>query len=67
MAKVAKLVSVSFQTRVVVEDSATDEEILDVARPKFVEKVRTELGEHLEKIEDDTECPYGTFDDDDEQ
>jgi hypothetical protein len=66
MTKVAKLVSVCFQTRVVVEKSATDEDILDVARPKFVEKVRTELGEHLEGIEEDTECPYGTFDDDEQ-
>ncbi len=61
MAKVAKLVLVSLMTRVVVEDSATDEQILGEARPKFIEKVNTELGENLEEIYDDTECPYGSL------
>jgi len=58
MAKVAKLVYVSFLTRVVVEDTATDDEILDIARPKFIDKVRTELHENLEEIINDTEVPY---------
>lgn len=44
--------------RVVVDESATDKQILDEARPKFIEKVNTELGENLEEIYDDTECPY---------
>lgn len=58
MTKTAKLVMVSFMTRVIVEDSAIDEEILEMGRPRFIEKITTELGEHLESIEDDTECPY---------
>lgn len=58
MAKVAKLVAVSLLTRVIVEDTASDEEILDAACPRFIEKISTELSEHLEYIEDDTECPY---------
>lgn len=61
MSKVAKLVAVSLLTRVVVDDTATEEEILDAARPRYFDKVRTELGDNLEYIEDDTECPYGTF------
>ncbi len=58
MAKVAKLVLVGLMTRVVVEENATDEQILDAARPNIIEKVNTELGENLEEITDDIECPY---------
>ena len=60
MAKVAKLVLVSLMTRVIVEDTATDEEILAIARPKFHAIVENELMENLESIADDTECPYGS-------
>lgn len=60
----AKLVYTSFLTRVVVDDNATDEQIIDMARPKLVEQVRTELTENLEEIVDDEECPYdSSFDD----
>jgi hypothetical protein len=58
MAKVAKLVTVSFTTRVIVEDTASDEEIIEASRGKVAEKVINELQEHLESIEDDTEMPY---------
>ena len=61
MTKVAKLVLVSLMTRVVVDENATDEQILDAARPNFIEKVNTELGENLEEITNDTECPYGSL------
>lgn len=59
--KVAKLATVSFMTRVVVNENATNEEILNAARPKFAEKVATELGENLEEIVDDEECPFGVL------
>jgi hypothetical protein len=62
MAKVAKLVAISLLTRVIVDENATEEEILGKAVPKFMEKVNEEIGEHLEYIVDDEECPYGTFD-----
>jgi hypothetical protein len=58
MSKVAKLVYVSLATRVVVDSDATDEQILEIAKANFLEKVNTELGEHLEEIIDDKECPY---------
>ncbi len=61
MTKVAKLVYVSFITRVVVDENATDDQIIEAAKPNLYEKVRLETGENLEKIEDDTECPYGIF------
>jgi hypothetical protein len=59
--KVAKLVYVSMVTRVVVDENATDEQILEAARANFIEKVQTELGEHLEEIIDDEECPFGSI------
>ena len=59
--KVAKLVYVSMVTRVVVDENATDEQILEAAKANFIEKVQTELGEHLEEIIDDEECPFGSI------
>jgi hypothetical protein len=56
--KVAKLVTVSLITRVIVDYGADDETILELARPKFVDKINKELNEHLEYIEDDDECPF---------
>jgi hypothetical protein len=56
--KVAKLVYVSMVTRVIVDEDATDEQIIQAARPQFAEKVQTELGENLEEIVNDEECPY---------
>lgn len=57
--KVAKLVAVSFLTRVVVDKNATQEEILAKAKNKFQAKLNNnELGENLEYIEEDTECPF---------
>lgn len=56
--KVAKLVAVSFLTRVVVEENATEEEILEKAKSNFAFKIEDELSENLEYIVDDIECPY---------
>jgi hypothetical protein len=65
MAKIAKLVTVSLMTRVVVDENATDEQILDQAKANFQEKIdNNELGDNLEEIVDDTECPFGTFQED---
>ena len=61
MSKVAKLVSVSLMTRVIVDEGASDSEILELAGIKLSEKIQNELTEHLESIEDDIECPYDPF------
>lgn len=58
MKKVAKLVVVSLMARVVVDEDATDEQILDAVRPQFANKVQMELEDHLEEIFDDKECPF---------
>lgn len=58
MTKIAKLVCVSLMTRVIVDKTTTDEQILELAKERFVEKIYSEIGEHLEYIEKDTESPY---------
>jgi hypothetical protein len=58
MAKVAKLVYASFVVRVVVDDTLTEEEIIDRSAIKFKCAVNDELNENIEKVVDDTECPY---------
>jgi hypothetical protein len=45
-------------TRVIVDEDATEEQILEAAKHRFIDKVQTELGEHLEFIGYDDECPY---------
>jgi len=58
MAKVAKLVYASFVVRVVVDDTMTEEEIIDRSAIKFKCAVNDELNENIEKVVDDTEYPY---------
>jgi hypothetical protein len=58
MAKVAKLVYLSMVTRVIVDEDAREEEIVEAARENFIRKVNLELGENTEEIIDDIECPY---------
>lgn len=43
MAKVAKLVLVSMMTRIIVEENATDEEMLEASKPAFRIKINDEL------------------------
>lgn len=64
MTKVAKLVYYSFATRVVVDESSTEDDIIRASKRKILEKAQTELGENLEEIIDDEECPVGTFETD---
>jgi len=62
MSRVAKLVTVSLITRVIVDENATDKQIVDAAKSKFLEKIlNNELMENLEGIVDDTGCPCGSF------
>jgi hypothetical protein len=61
MNKVAKIVCISLMTRVIVDENATDEQIVELAKGKFIEKIEGELLENLEGIYDDEECPIGSF------
>jgi hypothetical protein len=61
MKKVAKLVYYSFVTRVVVEKGASDDDIIRASKKSMLDRVQNDLGENLEEIENDEECPCGTF------
>jgi hypothetical protein len=59
MAKVAKLVTMSVTKRVVVDEEATDLEIMETAHPECVNAILQDgVFEHLESIVLDEECPY---------
>lgn len=64
MAKVAKLVYISLATRVVVDENATEDEIIQASRANFIDKIQVELGEYIEEIVNDTELPFGEIPDD---
>jgi len=58
MAKKAKLVTFSFITRVVVDEDASDEQIVEIAKSKIQDKLdNNELMENLDDIKDDLEIP----------
>ena len=62
MAKVAKLIEVYLKTRIIVDDTDTEDEIIAKARPQFMEAIK-DYGENVELIEDDEEMPFDpTFD-----
>ena len=56
--KVAKLVRVSLVTRVVVEDTASEQDIMELAVPKLSENLMDSPFECIDEIVEDTECPY---------
>jgi hypothetical protein len=62
--KVAKLVYLNLVTRVVVDENATEQEIIDVAKERFIDKIDLEIDEHIDDIVDDVECPYNPSIDD---
>jgi hypothetical protein len=58
MGQKAKLVYFSLVVRVIVPENASDEDIIASAQVKILDKIHNnELGENLEEIIDDIECP----------
>jgi hypothetical protein len=65
MAKVAKLITFSLTTRIVVDENATEEEMIAASYSKIQDKIdNRELGDNLVEVEDDEEMPFGTANDD---
>ena len=65
MKKVARLVEYSLRTRVIVDENATEDEIIEASYKGILDKVENrELGDNLVESDLDTECPFGTFDTD---
>jgi hypothetical protein len=58
MGKVAKLVTITLTTRVVVDENAIENDIMTLALPRLKDKLINEPFEHLEEIIDDVEVPY---------
>jgi len=54
----AMLVTVSLTTRVVVAKNASDNQIIETAKERFIEKINNELLENIEAIVDDLVMPY---------
>ncbi len=66
----AKLVYFSLATRVVVEDNASEDDVISAAIDRLLDTpgmIREKLGEGIEEVSDDDECPYGTFDNEREE
>lgn len=62
MAKVAKIVWASVGTRVIVEDTDTDEQVWLKAKEQLLRNLNDNGMDNVDKIALDTECPYGTMD-----
>ena len=59
MTKIAKLVEVSFTVRVIVNEDATEDQIISATYNKLQDKLdNREVGDNLVSIDDDVECPY---------
>jgi hypothetical protein len=56
--KKAMLVYSSFVTRVIVDENASDDEIIQATKAKLVNQVTNELGDNVESIGYDFEVPY---------
>jgi hypothetical protein len=58
--KIAKLVTVSITTRVIVDINSTEEQIMEKALPKLKQNlIEDGILDHLETITPDTEIPFG--------
>lgn len=58
MTKIAKLVCVTLMTRVIVDENADEQTIMELAIPKLSEKLMDEPFENIESIKDDTDNPF---------
>jgi hypothetical protein len=46
------------KTRILVDENASERDIIELASIRMSEKIQHEFNENLESIEDDIECPY---------
>ena len=58
MGKVAKLVTITMTTRVIVDENASEADIIEQASIKMSDEIQYEFNENLESICEDVECPY---------
>lgn len=58
MKKVAKLVRVMVTTRIIVDENASEDEIMETALPRLLDNLQSNAFENIEEIVDDVEVPY---------
>lgn len=56
--KVAKLITVSLVTRVIVDSESSEVDIANAAKDALKEQIENDIHDNVESIVDDTECPY---------
>ena len=62
MGKVAKIVWVSVGTRVIVDDNASEDEIMESAIPNLIRNLSNDGGmNYVDEIIDDVEVPFGAL------
>lgn len=64
--KVAKLVTMTFTTRILVEEGLTEDQEIDAIADEVRQRVSNQLfndgiGDHITEIEPDEECPAGAL------
>jgi hypothetical protein len=59
--KVAKLVTVNMTVRIIVDENATDDEVIQRSLMPFKYQVNENLATHISLIEPDVENPFGTY------
>ena len=59
--KVAKLIEVTLTVRVIVDENASEDEIIQKSGFAFKHLVNEELTKHIKSIDTDIENPYGTY------
>ena len=60
--RVAKIVIFTLMTRVIVEDTDSEEKLIELAKENILVKIHNdELGENLETHFDDEELPFGSL------
>jgi|688.fasta_scaffold121655_7 hypothetical protein len=62
MGKIAKLVTITLTTRVIVNEDDTEDDIMALALPRLTDKLINEPFENLEGIINDIEVPYSSWD-----
>lgn len=65
--KKAFLVTASVCTRVVVDEDASDEEIMDAARARLLSNLNNDYYDNIDDIVADVECPFGSLREDSEK
>ena len=57
--KVAKIVTISLMTRVIVPENATEEEVVEASKAQFIDQIHNEIFENVDEVYLDEVVPFG--------